>query len=164
MKKFVGLIILIVGIIVSDQLTKHGIRANFDLGETVTVIKGFFNITYVRNPGAAFGMLGRAHDYIRYFLFLFIPVVACFWLAVLMWKSKKSNFLLSTAYALILAGAIGNLIDRFTLNYVVDFIDFHYSGSHFPAFNIADSSITVAAFLLIYDFIISIKNGSSESE
>ena len=63
------------------------------------------------------------------------------------------NLLLCTAYSLILAGAIGNLIDRFSLGYVVDFLDFYYGNSHFPAFNVADSSITIAAFLLIIDFV-----------
>jgi signal peptidase II len=89
----------------------------------------------------------------RIALFLVIPVLLCIWLFYLFIKSLSGKYYMSVAYCLILAGAIGNLIDRFILGYVVDFLDFHFKGHHFPAFNIADSSITIAAFLLIYDYI-----------
>lgn len=149
--------ITIFAIILIDQFTKGYIQTNFHLGETIPVIDGLFNFTYVRNPGAAFGFLAAAPDYIRRPLFLGIPVVACLWLIYLIWKIRYGSLLLSVAYSLILAGALGNLIDRFTLGYVVDFFDFYFKASHFPAFNIADSSITIAAFLLIVDLFLSKK-------
>ncbi len=145
-------------IILVDQVTKGIVQAKFFLGETTPVIEGFFNFTYVKNPGAAFGFLASAPLEVRQFMFLLLPVIACFWLVTLIWKTRNENALLCLAYSLILAGAIGNLIDRFTLGYVVDFLDFYYEKNHFPAFNVADSSITIAAFLLIIDFFNEIKS------
>lgn len=145
--------LLITGLIILDQLTKGAIQTNFKLGESIEIIPGLFNFTYVQNPGAAFGFLASADDIIRKPLFLFIPVVACVWLLVLIWQSRHQDILLGTSYSLILAGAVGNLIDRFSMGYVVDFLDFHIQAKHFPAFNVADSCITIAAILLIYDFL-----------
>jgi len=150
--------LLITGIILADQFSKGAIQSNFYLGESIPIIDGFFNFTYVRNPGAAFGFLAEADDSIREPLFLWLPVVACIWLLILIWRTRKDNLILGLAYSLIFAGAVGNLIDRFSLNYVVDFLDFYYGKSHFPCFNIADSSISIAAGLLILDFIIEAKN------
>lgn len=152
------LTLVIVAIILLDQFSKVYIQSQMYVGESHDVIKGLFNITYVRNPGAAFGFLASAHENIRKPLFLFLPVAACFWLVWLIWSSRKLSIMLSVSYSLIFAGAVGNLIDRFYLGYVVDFLDFYWKDSHFPAFNIADSSITVAAFLLGIDFILQLKN------
>ncbi|MBI2521362.1 MAG: signal peptidase II [Bdellovibrio sp.] len=152
------LLALIVGLIIIDQVSKNVIQARFHHGESLAVIKGFFSITYVRNPGAAFGFMANADDSVRKPLFLLIPIIACAWLVVLIWKTRDKNKILFLSYGLILAGAIGNLIDRFLLGYVVDFADFHLMDHHFPAFNVADSAITIAAFLLIYDFLLEIKH------
>ena len=151
-------------IILVDQVTKGMVQAKFFLGESITIINGFFNFTYVQNPGAAFGFLAGASLEVRQFMFLLLPVIACGWLLTLIWKTRKDNLLLCTAYSLILAGAIGNLIDRFTLGYVVDFLDFHYGGKHFPAFNVADSSISIAAGLLIIDFFQELRRGKTLAE
>jgi signal peptidase II len=152
MKQIWKMSLLIAGLIILDQITKGLVQSNFQLGESIPVLDGFFNLTYVRNPGAAFGMLGHAPNYIRRPLFLFIPVVACIGLVVLIWKSRNENRFLNLAYSLILAGAVGNLIDRFSMDYVVDFFDFYIGRSHYPAFNIADSCISIAAMMLIYDY------------
>lgn len=149
-------------IIFLDQLTKVLIQQKFSLGESFPIINGIFNFTYVRNPGAAFGFMANAHEAIRKPLFLFIPIVACIWLFYLLWQGKNGPKILASAYTLILAGAIGNLIDRFRLGYVVDFLDFYWGHRHFPAFNIADSAITVAAFLLIIDFFLENKRRKQE--
>lgn len=154
MNRIVKLSILVVVMIVLDYITKMYIQNYMTLGESIPVVDGLFNITFVKNTGVAFGMGADLHSNIRRPLFLFIPVLACIWLVWLIWKSRKGSLLDSIAYSLILAGAVGNLIDRFTIGYVVDFLDFFYKSSHFPAFNIADSCITVAAFLLIINFII----------
>tara|TARA_R110000868_G_scaffold100129_2_gene275448 strand:- start:9194 stop:9685 length:492 start_codon:yes stop_codon:yes gene_type:complete len=145
--------LMMTAIILVDQFTKGAVQSNFYHGESIPIIEGFFNFTYVRNPGAAFGMGANAHDTLRAIFFLALPVLACFWLIWLIWTTRKTSLLLCTAYSLIFAGAVGNLIDRFTLNYVVDFLDFHFKGNHFPAFNVADSAISIAAGLLIIDFI-----------
>lgn len=154
MKRIVLLLFSIVAIIILDQWSKVYVANHFYVGESVKVIDGFMNFTYVRNTGAAFGFGGAFHDWIRYTIFRALPVIACIWLMVLLFKSYKDNLLLSSAYALILAGAIGNLIDRFRLDYVIDFFDFYYGTRHFSVFNIADSAISVAAGLLIIDYFI----------
>ncbi len=145
-------------IIIVDQITKAVIQDKLYLGQSIKVIDGFFNITYVKNPGAAFGFMAGANEPVRKFLFLLIPVFACFWLLYLIWGVRNKNKLLCFAYSMILSGAIGNLIDRFSLGYVVDFLEFYLGKSYFPAFNVADSSISVAAGLLVIDFLIEFKN------
>ncbi len=157
MQRIWSMSLMITAIILVDQFTKGAIQSNFYHGESISVIEGLFNLTYVRNPGAAFGMGANAHDTIRAIFFLALPVVACLWLLWLIWTTRKNNALLCTAYSLIFAGAVGNLIDRFSLNYVVDFLDFYWGQSHFPAFNVADSAISIAAGLIIIDFFIQIK-------
>lgn len=154
-------------LILADQFSKAGIEANYRLGEITPIIDGFFNITYVKNTGAAFGMGAGASDFWRRLLFLFIPVLACGYLVYLIWTTRKQKFILGLAYSLILAGAIGNLIDRFSAGYVVDLFDFYIGTSHFAAFNIADSCITIAAGLLIIDFFMELKaskNKKSDDE
>lgn len=151
-------LLVISALIIIDQLTKGYVQNNFALGESVDVIKGFFNFTYVRNTGAAFGMGADYHDSIRKPLFLFLPVVACIWLVWLIWKVRHESLMEGWAYSLILSGAIGNLIDRFSLGYVVDFLDFYIGDNHFPAFNVADSAISVAAGMLILNFLIQLKD------
>lgn len=165
MNRIFKMSVLIAAIIICDQITKGIVQQKFALGETVPVIPNFFHLTYVRNPGAAFGMLGYAPDYIRTPLFLALPVVACFWLLWLIWQSRNKNFWHCLAYSLIFAGAVGNLIDRFSMNYVVDFFDFFIGTHHFAAFNIADSSITIAATILIVELLFfSQKNENSVSD
>ncbi len=165
MNRIFKMSVLIAAIIICDQITKGIVQQKFALGETVPVIPDFFHLTYVRNPGAAFGMLGYAPDYIRTPLFFALPVAACFWLLWLIWQSRNKNFWHCLAYSLIFAGAVGNLIDRFSMNYVVDFFDFFIGTHHFAAFNIADSSITIAATILIVELLFfSQKNENSVSD
>jgi signal peptidase II len=151
-KKVVVLLVVSVVIAIIDQWSKYVIDTRFALGEVVPVIKGFFNLTYVRNSGAAFGFGGAFNDWIRIGLFKIIPVVAIIWLTVLLITKKEDNFLIKTSYSLIIGGAIGNIIDRIRLDYVVDMFDFYYGKSHFATFNVADAAISVAAGLLIIDY------------
>jgi len=146
-------------LILIDQLTKGAIQTNLYYGQSIPVIDGFFSIAYVKNTGAAFGFGAGAHEYFRIVMFLILPVIFCGWIFYMLIQTIKSPFYLSLAYALILAGAIGNLIDRFSLGYVVDFLLFYWKNeaNHFPAFNVADSCITVAAGLLIIDFFAQLK-------
>jgi signal peptidase II len=153
MNRIFKMCLMISTIIIADQITKGIVQQKFYLGESIPVIPNWFHLTYVRNPGAAFGMLAYAPDYIRTPLFFALPVLACFWLAYLIWSNRNTNFLHCLAYSLIFAGAVGNLIDRFSMNYVVDFFDFFWGTHHFAAFNIADSAISIAAVLLIVDLL-----------
>lgn len=157
MKMIYRMCIMMSAIIIGDQITKAIVQQKFYLGETVVVIPDLFHFTYVRNPGAAFGMFGYSPDWIRIPLFFGVPVIACVWLLYLIWTTRNTKKLQCLAYSLIFAGAVGNLIDRFSMNYVVDFLDFFWGPHHFPAFNIADSSITIAAFILIYETFVTSK-------
>jgi len=159
MKRFWSLCLVMATLILIDQLTKGAIQTNLYYGQSIPVIDGFFSIAYVKNTGAAFGFGAGAHEYFRIVMFLILPVIFCGWIFYMLIQTIKSPFYLSLAYALILAGAIGNLIDRFSLGYVVDFLLFYWKNeaNHFPAFNVADSCITVAAGLLIIDFFAQLK-------
>ncbi|MBF0312869.1 MAG: signal peptidase II [Oligoflexia bacterium] len=158
MKKFSLLIASALTIIALDQASKIAIRAKMYLGESISIIDGLFNLWHVKNYGVAFGMGSNAHELIRTIFFLGLPVIACFVLTYLIWRGckaeSKATGLQLAAYTLILGGAVGNLLDRFLFGFVTDFLDFYWNSSHFATFNIADTSISIAAGLLILDFII----------
>jgi signal peptidase II len=135
-------------IVVADQVAKYAIVQNFVLHESLR-ITSFFNIVRVHNTGAAFSMFADASGWQRGF-FVAIAVIASTWVIWLL-RRHAGQTLFCLALALILGGAIGNLIDRVLLGAVVDFLDFHYAGYSFPAFNVADSAITCGAALLIWD-------------
>ncbi|MFL5784966.1 MAG: signal peptidase II, partial [Bacteriovoracaceae bacterium] len=157
--------LMISALIIIDQLTKGAIQQAFYYGETKTIIDGFFSLAYVKNTGAAFGFGADGHPLFRQVLFLALPVIFCGWIFYMLVKTLKGPMYMSLAYALILAGATGNLIDRFTLGYVVDFLMFYWKNeaNHFPAFNVADSCITVAGFLLVIDFFVHLKKKKSNA-
>jgi signal peptidase II len=154
MARFWTLSLLMAFLIIADQLAKGAIQTTLFFGQSIPVIEGFFNLAHVHNSGAAFGFMANGPAWFRQIFFLGLPVIFCGWIFMTLVKSLKGPFYISLAYALIIAGAIGNLIDRFSLGYVVDFLLFYWrnENNHFPAFNIADSCITVAAGLLIIDF------------
>lgn len=140
-------------IIALDQLTKHLVVQRFHLGESLRLIPGLFSLTYVRNPGAAFGLLNTWDPVYRIPFFITIPVVALAAIFFVFRKISAGDLILSSALSLVIGGAIGNLIDRVAYNYVIDFLDFYWkeNGPHFPAFNVADSAISVGVALLILD-------------
>ncbi len=135
-------------LVIADQWTKLAISSNLRYGESVP-ITSFFNLVLVYNKGAAFSFLSDAGGWQRVF-FICITSAA---IIVLMWLIAKheSEKLFRWGLTLILGGAIGNLIDRIAYGHVIDFLDFHFAGWHFWAFNVADSAITVGAALLILD-------------
>jgi signal peptidase II len=133
-----------------DQLTKMLIVENFTLFQSVVVIPGFFNLTYVTNPGAAFSLLAGADSWWRHPFFLLVGGVALLVLTVMYFHLRHKTPYQALALALIAGGALGNLIDRFRLGAVIDFIDIHWSNYHWPAFNVADSSICVGVGLFLF--------------
>ena len=150
-------------ILIADQFTKVLIVGYYALGDS-TVVTSFFNVVRVHNSGAAFSFLASAGGWQRWF-FTGIGLVAAAFM-VWMLKSHPGQKLFSFAIACILGGAIGNVIDRMLHGYVVDFLDFHwawlspvFSGGHFPAFNIADSAITIGATCLILDELLRVRRG-----
>jgi len=142
--------------LILDQLTKQLVVNAFDLYESMNILP-FFDLRYVQNPGAAFSFLADQDGWQRWF-FTIIAAIASVVFLVWLAKTPKSNVLLSIALAFMLSGAMGNLIDRALFGYVIDFLDFHVAGKHWPAFNVADSAIFIGAALMILD---SFKNGDS---
>lgn len=139
-------------ILVLDQWTKHLVHTRFRWGESLPIVPGFFDLTYVRNQGAAFGLLHRAPPAFRDPFFLVVPVVAMAVILFLYHRLKAGQLWVATAFSLILGGAVGNLIDRLRFGYVIDFLDFHWREVyHWPAFNVADSCIVVGVIMLFLD-------------
>jgi len=135
-------------IFIADQLTKVLILGYYQLGDA-TYVTSFFNVVRVHNSGAAFSFLANAGGWQRWF-FTGIGIAATIFI-VWMLRAHAGQKLFSFALSCILGGAVGNVVDRLLHGYVVDFLDFHYAGWHFPAFNIADSAITIGAICLILD-------------
>ncbi len=135
-----------------DQITKSMILEKFGLGTTLPIIPNYFNLTYVQNQGAAFGFLAQANPSFRVPFFMIVPTVALISIGYIFRKLPDQDFKMASALSLVVAGAIGNLIDRLALGFVVDFLDFHWQWAyHFPAFNVADSAICVGVGLLMLD-------------
>src|SRR6516225_11334716 len=135
-------------VILADQLTKIAINKVFAYGEG-RVITPFFNLVLVYNKGAAFSFLAAAGGWQRW-AFTALGVVAALVICYLL-KRHAGQRMFCTALALILGGALGNVIDRLAYGHVIDFLDFHVGGWHWPAFNLADSAITIGAILLVID-------------
>jgi signal peptidase II len=143
-------------ILLADQFTKVLILGAYQLGEG-TRVTDFFNIVRVHNTGAAFSFLAQASGWQRWF-FTAIGLGAAAFIIYLL-RSHAGQRLFSFALACILGGAIGNVIDRLLHGYVVDFLDFHWAGWHFPAFNIADAAISIGAACLILDELLRVRRG-----
>ena len=143
-------------IVLLDQLTKTLILGGFQLGEARHVT-GFFNLVRVHNAGAAFSFLAGATGWQRWF-FVALGLTATVFL-VWMLRTQGHQRLFAWALSLILGGAVGNVVDRLMHGHVIDFLDFHWGARHFPAFNVADSAITVGAALLILDELRRVRRG-----
>ena len=137
-------------IVVADQVTKYAVVQYFAVNDTVAVTS-FLNLLLVYNPGAAFSFLSDAAGWQRWF-FVAIALIASTWIVYLL-RQYPNQRLFALALSLVLAGAVGNVIDRILFGAVVDFLDFHAYGWHWPAFNVADSAITCGALLLIWDAV-----------
>jgi signal peptidase II len=134
-----------------DQATKTLIVSNLHLHEIRPVLQGFFNITYITNTGAAFGFMSGSDKW-RHIFFQVISVVALGGLLYLYHSSRSRSYPLLWGTSLVFGGALGNLIDRIRYRSVIDFLDFYAGSYHWPAFNIADSAITVGGVLLAWHF------------
>ena len=149
-------------IIILDQVSKHWAVAGLQMYQPVEIAP-FFNFTLAYNTGAAFSFLADQDGWQRWFFALLSGGVS---VALIVWISKLSRAerLLSIALALVLGGAVGNLYDRIMLGYVVDFLDFHWQGKHFPAFNIADSAISIGAVLLVWETFFGAKSDEAAND
>jgi len=137
-----------------DQLTKQVVARLLFLHESVPVIPKFFSFTYIRNPGAAFGVFAEQADGFRTLFFLAVSLIAIVLLLYFLLKVDSRDPVSLVALALLFGGAVGNLLDRIRLGEVIDFLDFYFDSYHWPAFNVADSAITIGISLLVLDSFI----------
>jgi len=139
-------------VLLLDQFTKYIVDTHIRRHEIIPVIPGFFNLTNVRNPGAAFGILSGVPGIWRSVFFITVTLVAVVVLAVLIRKTHER--LLVAAFSLIVGGAVGNVIDRIRFGEVVDFIQWYVKSYYWPSFNVADSAISVGVALLAVDMLL----------
>lgn len=140
-------------VFVLDQITKSIIQQRMRIHESIPIIDQFFNLTYIRNPGAAFGLFAEHGNGLRMAFFVTISVVAIIFLWTLFAKTPKEAFVGRLSIAMVMGGAMGNLVDRIRFGEVVDFLDFYIGSYHWPAFNVADSCISIGVTLMIWYFI-----------
>jgi len=146
--------LIALAVILLDRATKVLIIQTLRLGQGIPVIPGFFDIVFVLNPGAAFGFLATLSEQVRNPLFILISVVAVILIIFYHTRYLRSHRLVSVALGLVLGGAVGNLIDRLRYGMVVDFLDVHVGQYHWPAFNVADSAISIGVSLMILDMLL----------
>lgn len=142
-----GIIALVV--IITDQITKSIIKADIPLYKSIPVVDGFLNITHIKNTGGAFGILSGINS----LFFIIASSIALLIVILYLIRLPENNLWLITSLSLISGGAIGNMIDRVRSGEVIDFIDLFYDRFHWPAFNIADSSITIGVFILFINLL-----------
>ncbi len=149
-KKYIWLLLISGLTIAIDQIIKIYVHTHYHLGESITVVPNFFNLTYVRNFGAAFGFLAESHPTFREIFFLSMPPIALIIILLIFRGVKDSDTKQIIALSSIFGGAIGNYIDRLRFRYVIDFLDFHFFNKwSWPAFNIADMAIVGGVGLLL---------------
>lgn len=140
-------------VILLDQVTKALVLQHFQLYDSISVVPGFFNLTHIRNPGGAFGVLAGEGSTLRNVLFLGAGSVALGMILFFLRATPDKERLMRFTLSLIFGGAIGNIIDRLRFGEVVDFLDFNLVFMRWPAFNVADSAITVGIGLFVYHII-----------
>lgn len=151
--KYIRLLIVAGLVVLADQISKALILKYLALHHSIPVVAGVFDITHIRNPGGAFGLMAHMSVVVRSIVFLFISSVAVGLILYFYSKTPPTHTFLSIGFALIFGGAVGNLIDRVRFGSVVDFLDFYIGNYHWPAFNVADSAITVGIFIFIYHLL-----------
>ncbi|MBT3010507.1 MAG: signal peptidase II [Candidatus Thiodiazotropha sp. (ex Lucina aurantia)] len=139
-------------VILLDQSTKQLAESTLTLYESVSVLP-FFDLTLLYNKGAAFSFLSDQGGWQRWF-FIVLAIVVCIVLVGWLWRLKRDELWVAVALSLIIGGAIGNVIDRILFGQVIDFLHFHYQQHYFPAFNVADSAITVGVIIMLYDALV----------
>ncbi len=144
-------VVLVVGIILLlDQVTKEIVMQGLSLRENLEIIPGFFTLTHIRNAGGAFGLLAGEATRTRAFFFLAVSGLALGVIVYLYTRLPSGKPWIAAALAMIFGGALGNIVDRLRFGEVVDFLDFHIGTLHWPAFNVADSAISVGAGILFF--------------
>ncbi len=153
MRKNAGYFAFILFWVAVDQAVKLAVTRAVDLYESRTVIPGFFNLTRVHNRGAIFGTFSQMKNETVFLALTAASFLALVFVVVFFFKTPPSERTMKIALSLILAGALGNLADRISRGHVIDFLDFYVGKWHWPFFNVADSCITVGAFLMLFIFV-----------
>lgn len=151
--KYLRLVVVTGLVVLADQITKALIFAYLPYHQSIAVVPGFFDITHIHNPGGAFGLMANMSETMRTVVFLLASSLAVGLIFYFYIKTPPSYAFLAVGFALIFGGAIGNLIDRVRLGIVIDFIDVYIGEYHWPAFNIADSAITVGIIIFGYHLL-----------
>ncbi len=151
--KYIRLLIISGLIVGLDQISKVIISKTLALHHSIPLIPGFFNITYVLNPGGAFGFMANQSSTVRVLIFLFVSSLAICFILYFYINTPETHTFLSAGFALIFGGAIGNMIDRIRLGKVIDFLDFQILNTHWPAFNVADGAISLGMAIFIFHII-----------
>jgi signal peptidase II len=152
-KRAARLIIPAAAVVAMDQLTKTIIVSTIPAYQAVSVIPGFFNLTHIYNTGGAFGFLSGNSTGYRQIFFLAASLVAVCLILYLYSKTPSNRIFLGIGFSFILGGALGNISDRVRIGKVVDFLDFHMMGFHWPSFNVADSAITTGILIFVYHLL-----------
>lgn len=150
-------------VLAGDLYTKALIQENLLLHQSVPIIEGLLNITYVENPGAAFGLMANTNPLFRSIFFGMVSVIAIAIVLYIYFKHPENSGLIRTASALILGGAVGNMTDRIRFGKVVDFIDFYWGQYHWPAFNVADTAISIGVGLFLLDMFLKDKKSKQST-
>ncbi|MGD2186091.1 MAG: signal peptidase II [Desulfobacterales bacterium] len=151
--KYIKLLVFAGIIVLLDQITKALIIRYLPVHQTISIMQGFFNIVHIHNAGGAFGLMANLGPTLRSIIFLFISSLAV-GLIFYFYKKTPANYpWLAAAFALIFGGAIGNLIDRIRFGFVIDFLDFYVGNLHWPAFNVADSAISIGIGIFVFHLL-----------
>lgn len=150
-KKLLIFTLIVIAITAMDQASKYAVRSMLELHENIPLVQNYFDLTYVRNPGAAFNLLAGQEETFRRIFFISTTLIALALMSVMAYRLDEKRKWLLISLAMIFGGAVGNLIDRFRWGEVIDFLLVHYKQHCWPAFNIADSAITVGMVILILE-------------
>ena len=153
-RKYWVLLVVCLLVLSMDQYTKWRVQRDFPLHHRTEVIPGFFNLTHVRNTGGAFGIFGGQRGGLGTVFFVGISIIAVGALVFFLRKIEDEERTLTLAFSLVLAGAVGNLIDRLLYGEVIDFLEFYHASFYWPAFNIADSAICIGIGLMAFELLI----------
>lgn len=138
-------------LVILDQYTKMWVNTHIPQGHFIVAIENFLKITHIRNPGVAFGLFAESPSTIKTYVFVGFSVIAIIAILVFYHQNPRGNIMVRAALILIFSGAIGNMIDRVVYHEVIDFIDIYFGNSHWPAFNVADSCITIGVMFMFAD-------------
>ena len=141
-------------VVLLDQVSKWFMVAQLEPYQAHSVIPGFFNLVLVKNKGMAFGILGLSRSHVAAYLLMGATLAAILVIVVFFWRARRDQKWLTVGLALILGGAVGNLVDRIRLGFVIDFLDFSIKGYHWPAFNLADSAVTMGTLWLLLNLVL----------